>query len=259
MAPRQSARFISKNNTRIFAHYVNCNFSGAYQNSSKVIRNSSLYGFVQLTHGSRQDSRFSPNTMKRMASSATPEEYQEAMAKVTLVERNPCPNGTQIVSLYRSGRREAEDIVELAKEIQSAEIQVKNNACAKLLVIAEQVKFLQEQARKILEETQSAQDLHQAACNFKKIPGHIYHLYKRDSGQTYFSMLSPEEWGTGGCGHAYQGSYRLEHDQTWTAVEKLQEVSNNLKWARSLVDASGTKRADLLSIGSVASSEALEM
>lgn len=197
--------------------------------------------------------------MKRMSSSATPEEYQEAMAKVTLVERNPAPNGTQIVSLYRSGRREAEDIVELAKEIQSAEIQVKNNACARLLVIAEQVKFLQEQARKILEETQSAQDLHHAACNFKKIPGHIYHLYKRDdSGQTYFSMLSPEEWGTGACAHSYLGSYRLEHDQTWTAVEKLQEVSNNLKWARNLVESSGTKRADLLSIGS-AGPDAMEM
>ncbi|XP_062545848.1 uncharacterized protein C1orf50 homolog isoform X4 [Armigeres subalbatus] len=172
------------------------------------------------------------------------------MAKVTLVERNPCPNGTQIVSLYRSGRREAEDIVALAREIQSAEIQVKNNACAKLLVIAEQVKFLQEQARKILEETQSAQDLHNAACNFKKIPGHVYHLYKRDSGQTYFSMLSPEEWGPNGCVHSYQGSYRLEHDQTWTATEKLQEVSNQLKWARNLLDSSGTKRANLLALES---------
>ncbi|XP_062545845.1 uncharacterized protein C1orf50 homolog isoform X1 [Armigeres subalbatus] len=188
--------------------------------------------------------------MKRMSTTATPEEYQEAMAKVTLVERNPCPNGTQIVSLYRSGRREAEDIVALAREIQSAEIQVKNNACAKLLVIAEQVKFLQEQARKILEETQSAQDLHNAACNFKKIPGHVYHLYKRDSGQTYFSMLSPEEWGPNGCVHSYQGSYRLEHDQTWTATEKLQEVSNQLKWARNLLDSSGTKRANLLALES---------
>ncbi|XP_062545846.1 uncharacterized protein C1orf50 homolog isoform X2 [Armigeres subalbatus] len=188
--------------------------------------------------------------MIRMSTTATPEEYQEAMAKVTLVERNPCPNGTQIVSLYRSGRREAEDIVALAREIQSAEIQVKNNACAKLLVIAEQVKFLQEQARKILEETQSAQDLHNAACNFKKIPGHVYHLYKRDSGQTYFSMLSPEEWGPNGCVHSYQGSYRLEHDQTWTATEKLQEVSNQLKWARNLLDSSGTKRANLLALES---------
>lgn len=193
-----------------------------------------------------------------MASTSTSEEYQEAMAKVTLVERNPRPNGTQIVSLYRSGRREAEDIVELAKEIQSAEIQVKNNACARLLVIAEQVKFLQEQARKILEESQSAQDLHHAACNFKKIPGHIYHLYRRESGQTYFSMLSPEEWGTNSHTQSYIGSYRLEHDQTWTAVEKLQEVSDNLKWAKNLVESAGTKRNNLLPLAG-SDAEAMEL
>ncbi|XP_055640429.1 uncharacterized protein C1orf50 homolog [Toxorhynchites rutilus septentrionalis] len=193
----------------------------------------------------------SSNNMKRMADTSTAEQYQEAMAKVTLVERNPCPNGTAIVSLYRSGRREAEDIVELAKEIQASDIQVKNNACAKLLVIAEQVRFLQEQARKILEETQSAQDLHHAACNFKKIPGNIYHLYKRESGQRYFSMLSPAEWGTSAINQSYVGSYRLEHDLSWTAVEKIQEVSNNLTWAKNLVESAGSKQLDLLAIDKV--------
>ncbi|XP_058446467.1 uncharacterized protein C1orf50 homolog [Malaya genurostris] len=191
--------------------------------------------------------------MKRMSS---PEEYQEAMAKVTLVERNPTPNGTQIVSMYRSGRREAEDIVELAKEIQAADIQVKNNACAKLLVIAEQVRFLQEQARKILEETNAAENLHHAACNFKKIPGHIYHLYRRESGQTFFSMLSPEEWGVDGCKHTFVGSYRLEHDQSWTTIENLQEVSNNLKWARNLLKTTGENK-NVLSIGGI-KEEAME-
>ncbi|XP_001850732.2 uncharacterized protein C1orf50 homolog [Culex quinquefasciatus] len=193
--------------------------------------------------------------MKRMSSSATPEEYQDAMAKVTLVERNPCPNGTQIVSMYRSGRREAEDIVQLAKDIQSADIQVENNACAKLLVIAEQVKFLQEQARKILEETQAAQELHHAACNFKKIPGHIYHLYRRDSGQTYFSMLSPEEWGSNSTTQIYVGSYRLEHDLTWTPIERLQQVSDSLQWARQLLESSASKRANLLSLDKVSAAD----
>ncbi|XP_055613895.1 uncharacterized protein C1orf50 homolog, partial [Uranotaenia lowii] len=130
----------------------------------------------------------------------------------------------------------------------SAEIQVKNNACAKLMVIAEQVKFLQEQARKILEETQSAQDLHHAACNFKKIPGNVYHLYRRDSGQSYFSMVSPEEWGPGGSTHVYVGSFRLEHDQTWTTIDRLQEVNESIQWARNLVESSEAKRAQLLAI-----------
>lgn len=48
------------------------------------------------------------------------------------------------------------------------------------------------QAQRVLEEAKRDADLHHAACNFKKIPGKLYYLYKRPSGQTYFSMLSSE-------------------------------------------------------------------
>ncbi|XP_052864986.1 uncharacterized protein C1orf50 homolog [Anopheles cruzii] len=192
--------------------------------------------------------------MKRMALEPTAKDYQDALSKVTLVERNPAPNGTPIVSMYRTGVREANDIVSLAKEIQSADVAVTNNACAKLVLIAEQVRFLQQQAKKILEETQTAQELHHAACNFRKIPGKVYHLYRRESGQTYFSMLSPDEWGsTGACKHQHLGSYKLEHDQTWTPVEKVEAVQENVRWAQRMLDAGiSAKRDDFLSIDKVA-------
>ncbi|XP_041777508.1 uncharacterized protein C1orf50 homolog [Anopheles merus] len=180
-------------------------------------------------------------------------EYQNAISKVQLVERNPAPNGTAIVSMYRTGVREANDIVSLAKEIQSADVAVTNNACAKLVMIAEQIRFLQQQAKKILDETQSAQQLHHAACNFRKIPGHIYHLYKRPSGQTYFSMLSPNEWGPKGCEHQYLGSYKLEHDQTWTPVDKIEQVQENIRWAHRVLDTGlNSNRNGFLSIDGVA-------
>lgn len=69
---------------------------------------------------------------------------------------------------------------------------VKANACNKLQIIAEQMKFLQKQAENVLMEAKQNTYLHHAACNFKKQPGHVYHVYLRESGQTYFSMLSPE-------------------------------------------------------------------
>ena len=54
-------------------------------------------------------------------------------------------------------------------------------ACAgsKLSVIAEQVRFLQEQARKVLEEANLNAELHHIACNFKKVPGKMYYVYKK--------------------------------------------------------------------------------
>lgn len=66
------------------------------------------------------------------------------------------------------------------------------NVSNKLQVIAEQVRFLQEQARRVLEEAQEHANLHHVPCNFVKKPGNLYHLYKRSSGQRYFSMLSPK-------------------------------------------------------------------
>jgi hypothetical protein len=73
-----------------------------------------------------------------------------------------------------------------------ADVTIRATACSKLQMIAEQVRFLRQQAHKILLEAKQNSDLHHAACNFRKLPGHVYHLYERSSGQQYFSMLSPE-------------------------------------------------------------------
>lgn len=34
--------------------------------------------------------------------------------------------------------------------------------------------------------------LHHAACNLVKRPGTLYHMYERESGQQYLSIISPE-------------------------------------------------------------------
>lgn len=67
-------------------------------------------------------------------------------------------------------------------------------ASSKLSVIAEQVRFLQEQARKVLEEANLNKELHHIACNFKKIPGKVYYVYKKPGpqGSKYISMISPD-------------------------------------------------------------------
>jgi len=73
-----------------------------------------------------------------------------------------------------------------------ADVLVRATAGSKLQMIAEQVRFLQQQAHRVLLKAKQDSELHHAACNFHKLPGHIYYLYERPSGQRYFSMLSPE-------------------------------------------------------------------
>jgi len=112
---------------------------------------------------------------------------------VKLVERNPCPNGFQLVDPDKSGKKNQFDLVELAANIQTADQFTRATAGSKLTVIAEQVRFLQQQAKAVLEEANLNKELHHIACNFKKVPGKIYYVYKReDSGAKYMSMISPE-------------------------------------------------------------------
>lgn len=160
--------------------------------------------------------------MKRFGESM--EDELTLCKKVNLVETNSVINNFALNEL-NCNKTSRSDLVQLAAEIQKADSFVHANACNKLQVIAEQIRFLQAQAEKILLETKRNTDLHHAACNFVKVPGNVYHLYIRPSGQKYFSMLSPQEWQSP---HEYLGSFRLEHDQSWTSTECITEKDNQL-------------------------------
>ncbi|XP_067646547.1 uncharacterized protein C1orf50 homolog isoform X2 [Eurosta solidaginis] len=168
--------------------------------------------------------------MKRCAIGMERLSYETAVKKAQLVERNPQPNGVQILDPLRVSAHDKNDIISLAAQIQNADKQLKSGTCQKLCVILDQIKMLQAQAMQILKESEESQALHNAACNFTKKPGHIYHLYQRLSGQTYFSMLSPEEW-NGIADQKYLGSYRLEYDLSWTPLDKIEEIDEKMNWA----------------------------
>jgi len=141
---------------------------------------------------------------------------------VNLVERNTSPGGHQLVNPEKSGKiRSQFDLVELAGEIQTADKFTRATAGSKLSVIAEQVRFLQAQAQKILEEAQRDKEINHMACNFKRIPGKIYYIYKRANGKNYMSMISPEEWGKD-CPE-FIAAYKLENDMSWTPFENIEK------------------------------------
>lgn len=147
--------------------------------------------------------------------------------EVNLVERNPCPNGVALVDADKSGKANQYDLVKLATQIQTADKFTRSTAGSKLQVIAEQVRFLQQQAQSILEEAALNNQLHHIACNFKKVPGKIYYVYKRDSGKHYMSMISPKEWGKS-C-PPFVAAYKLEHDMTFTPFDKIAKREDDEK------------------------------
>merc|ERR1712147_293380 len=71
---------------------------------------------------------------------------------VNLVPREEAPRGFQLVSADKVGKKNQFDLVELAAQVQKADQFTRATAGSKLTVIAEQVRFLQEQAKKVLED-----------------------------------------------------------------------------------------------------------
>ena len=139
---------------------------------------------------------------------------------VQLVESADNPSGQHLVDINsKDAPLAGPDLIEMAKEIQKADGFVAANACSKLETILEQMRFLQTQAQKILQDASRDADLHHVACNVVKKPGKVYFLYRRPSGQRYFSMLSPEEWGAS-CPHEYIGAYMLQNDMTFTPASR---------------------------------------
>jgi hypothetical protein len=120
----------------------------------------------------------------------------------------------------------AVDLVDLAAQIAQADQLVATRVSGQLQVIAEQVKSLQAQARRILEQAQQDQQLNHARCAFKRIPGQLYHLYRRPDRSLEFSLLSPDDWG-GQPPQPYMGTYRLEADHSWTPFEQLDQADDS--------------------------------
>lgn len=107
-------------------------------------------------------------------------------------------------------------LVDTAREIERAGESLAHQTNAQLRLIAEQIRWLQEQAQRIVHEAERNLELHRARCSFRRVPGNTYHLYRSENG-TFFSLLSPADYG-GAPPHEFLGSYRLEPDDTWTEL-----------------------------------------
>jgi hypothetical protein len=112
-------------------------------------------------------------------------------------------------------------LVDAAREIERADQWIASTAGAQLEQIAEQMRVLREQAERVLQRARQDAALHRAEARFVRHPGKVYHLYEREDGQRYWSLLSPDDW-RGVAPHPFVGSYRLELDQSWTPLAQTE-------------------------------------
>lgn len=121
-------------------------------------------------------------------------------------------------------------LVDMAAEIEKANTMLATMAGGKLGQIADQIRRLQEDARVLLERAQRDAELHRALCGFEKKPGGEYHLYRRESGDVWFSRLAPHEWATKQT-HTFEGSYRLESDMSFVRLDEPEDRPESVEVA----------------------------
>lgn len=75
---------------------------------------------------------------------------------------------------------------------------------------------LQEEFRQLVSTSEDTQRMYEASVSFVPIVGKVYHLYRRENGEEWVSLIPPEDFGS--YYHEYLGSYRLATDSVWVRV-----------------------------------------
>lgn len=78
-----------------------------------------------------------------------------------------------------------------------------------------QAKYLELKAEydKMIQEFEYNKLIFEAKFTFEPIIGELYHLYKRENGETFLSIIAPAE-----CNFNSLGSYYLSADQIWEKI-----------------------------------------
>merc|ERR1712179_310413 len=183
------------------------------------------WSFEPFTHSNVFSDRVTLNKPIKMDTSM--HKNLKLSNKVALVEHSGQPMAFQLVNEKKVTVVKHEHLMELAGQIATADSHIKATTTNKLKTIKMQIEALQEQARQCLEDAKRDKQLHQAACNLVKKPGHTYYLYEKvmnkgsdgkEVTQAYFSILSPGEWGKS-CPNKFLGAYVLGYDQRFTPLE----------------------------------------
>ena len=79
---------------------------------------------------------------------------------------------------------------------------------------------LQKEYQKMIQEFEYNNLIFNAKFNFEPIIEEVYHLYARENGESFLSLIAPEE-----CNFTSLGSYYLNTDQIWEKITPKNDES----------------------------------
>jgi hypothetical protein len=98
-----------------------------------------------------------------------------------------------------------------AVALESAE----NQARQQMAMLRRQAEALMEEARRIEERLLLSVQIFQADVNFTPVVGQVYHLYQRETGSKFLSLIGPNMWGKCGSTLEHLGTFQYLADSTW--------------------------------------------
>jgi hypothetical protein len=172
---------------------------------------------------------------------------------VQLVESDKRPFGHALVNTRNDRVSDPQDLVDLAKQIETCDAFIRANVSNRLQVIVNQMNYLRQEAQRTLMKARRDDELNHCACNLVRRSGQIYYQYERPSGQKYLSIMHPQDWSSNpksnGCPHRFLGAYRLEYDNSWTRQptdfddglddpldELKQQTANDVKQNQKMIE-----------------------
>lgn len=84
--------------------------------------------------------------------------------------------------------------------------------------IYEQMELLMKQANELRKRVDVSERIYSCQLNFKPVIGEIYHLYQRDDGSDFLSMIAPNEWGRSRKYNELVATVKLLPDHTWEVL-----------------------------------------
>ena len=116
--------------------------------------------------------------------------------------------GSAIIKPEDSGKIKSRALTAMREQTN---MQVKN--------IYEQMQVLAKQMSDIKLRVEISEEIYNTEMRFEPMPGHIYHLYRKEDGKTALSIIGPNQWGKSTRFNEFISSVKLLADHTWEILK----------------------------------------
>lgn len=114
------------------------------------------------------------------------------------------------------------NILPYASNVSAPSIQVEDLSAWKKISVNKVNKQLKTKFEKLKSEYEAMMEqfeynhlVYNSNYSFEPVIGEVYHLYQRENGETFLSLIAPNE-----CNFHHLGSFRLNFDKMWLKIDE---------------------------------------